>query len=121
MRRLRAEHATGEVEMKRILIAYVAVALAASAGLAASPEVEAAIKALQSVGADAGKLKLFCTLNDLLQNAGDKEDPALDKQTDDIIKQLGADFEAAWDLGNELDEDSADGTEFFAALDLLAD
>jgi len=107
--------------MKRILMAYVAVALGASAVLAASPEVEAAIKTIQSVAADAGKLKLFCTLNDLLQSAGEKDDPELEKRADDIIKQLGPDFEAAWDVGNELDEDSADGMEFFAAVDMLAE
>src|SRR5262245_31936776 len=107
--------------MKRILMAYMAVALGASAVLAASPNVEAAIRAIQSVGADAGKLKLFCALNDVLQTAGEKDDPALEKQADDIIKQLGPDFEAAWDLGNELDEDSADGMEFFAAVDTLAE
>jgi len=107
--------------MKRVLMAYVAVALGASAVLAASPEVAAAIKTIQSVGADAGKLKLFCALNDILQAAGEKEDPALEKQIDDIIKRLGPDFEAAWDIGDELDEDSADGMEFFAAVDTLAE
>jgi hypothetical protein len=107
--------------MKRILMAYLAFVLGACAVLAATPEVAAAIKTIQSVAGDPGKLKLFCALNDALQTAGEKEDPVIEKQLEGIIKQLGSEFEAAWDLGNELDEDSPDGMEFFEAVDALAD
>jgi hypothetical protein len=106
--------------MKRILLACAAVAIGASALTAASPEVEKAIKSLQAVGADAGKLKLFCGLNTLLETAGEKEDPAVQKQIDDTIAQIGPDFAAAWDAGDQLEEESPDGKEFFAAVDALA-
>jgi len=107
--------------MKRILIACLAVALSASVLPAASPQVEAAIKAIEAVGADAGKLKLFCALNSILQSAGDDDDAAVQKQVADILAQIGPDFAAAWDIGDDLDEDSADGMEFFAAVDTLAE
>ena len=107
--------------MKRILIACVAVAIGASTVPAASPAVDLAIKTIESVGADAGKLKLFCALNTLLQSAGDKEDPAVQKQIEDLVTQLGPDFGAAWDVGDELDENSPDGQEFYAAVDTLAE
>ena len=107
--------------MNRILIACAAVALGASTVPAASPQIEAAIKAIQAVASDAGKLKLFCSLNNILQAAGDNEDPAVQKQIEDIIAQIGPEFGAAWDIGDELDETSPDGMEFFAAVDTLAE
>ena len=50
--------------MNRILIACAAVALGAGVVLAASPEVDKAIKAVQAVGADAAKMKSFCAIVD---------------------------------------------------------
>jgi hypothetical protein len=110
-----------ESRMKRILIACVAIAVGAGTVPAASPAVDLAIKTIESVGADAGKLKIFCNLNKLLQDAGDKDDPAIQKQIDDLVTQLGPDFSAAWDIGDELDENSPDGQEFYGAVDTLAE
>ena len=107
--------------MKRILIACVAVAVGTSTVPAASPAVDLAIKTIESVGADAGKLKIFCNLNKLLQESGDKDDAAIQKQIDDLVTQLGPDFSAAWDIGDELDENSPDGQEFYSAVDMLAE
>src|SRR5262245_20585936 len=80
---------------------------------AASPQVDQAIKSIQSVANDAGKLKLFCELNELLQEAGDKEDADTLKKIEDLITRIGSDFSAAWDVGDELDENSPDGQEFY--------
>jgi hypothetical protein len=103
------------------LIACAALSLSPGVALAASPQVEAAIKSVEAVGNDAGKLKLFCDLNKLLQEAGDKEDPATQKQIEDLITRIGSDFGAAWDVGDELDENSPDGQAFYAAVDTLAE
>jgi hypothetical protein len=107
--------------MKRILIAGAAIAIWASTLPAASPAVDLAIKTIESAGNDAGKLKIFCSLNKLLQETGDKEDPAIQKQVEDLVAQLGSDFSAAWDIGDELDENSPDGQEFYGAVDTLAE
>lgn len=106
--------------MKRILFGCVAVALGASVVPAASPEVAKAIKTIQSVSADAAKMKLFCALDAAEDAAAEKEDPAVTKQIDDLLAQLGSDFEAAWDAGDQLDEKSPDGVEFAAAVDAVA-
>ena len=103
------------------LLACAALMLAAGAAPAASPQVDTAIKAIEAVGSDAGKLKLFCELNKLLQEAGDKEDAETQKQIEDLITRIGADFGAAWDVGDELDENSPDGQAFYAAVDTLAE
>jgi hypothetical protein len=105
--------------MKRILVAYVAVGLGAMVALAASPEIEAAIKTLKAIGGDAGKLKMFCDLSKVMVAIGDKDDPAAEKQIDDYVKQLGSDFEAAWNAGDDLDENSADAKEYYAVVDAL--
>lgn len=123
--------------MKRSLMAglesylggYRAVCLGACAALvlgagvvtAASPQVDLAIKAVEAVGSDPGKLKLFCELNKLLQAAGEKEDSAAQKQIENLVAQIGPDFSAAWDIGDELDENSEDGQEFYEAVDTLAE
>jgi hypothetical protein len=103
------------------LIAGAALILCAGVAQAASPQVETAIKAIEAVANDTGKLKLFCDLNKLLQEAGDKEDTATQKQIEDLITRIGADFGAAWDVGDELDENSPDGQAFYAAVDTLAE
>jgi hypothetical protein len=119
--------------MKRIPVARLVVCLGACLGTcvmivlgagpapAASPQVDAAIKAIEAVGNDPARLKLFCELNKLLQDAGDKEDPATHKQIEDLVTKIGSDFGAAWDVGDELDENSPDGQEFYAAVDTLAE
>jgi hypothetical protein len=102
-------------------IAVAGAGIASHTLWAASPQVEQAIKSIQSVGTDAGRLKLFCELNELLQDAGDKEDPETSKKVEDLITRIGSDFSAAWDVGDELDENSPDGQAFYAAVDDLAD
>src|SRR5262245_46639217 len=108
--------------MKRVfmLMAWAAVVLSVGVASAASPQVEAAIKSVQSVGADPAKLKTFCELNKLLEAVAEKEDPAAQKQVEELIGKLGPDFSAAWDVGDELDEASPDGQAFYAAVDALA-
>jgi hypothetical protein len=102
-------------------MAVIGVGVGSGSLLAASAQVDQAIKSIQTVANDAGKLKLFCELNELLQEAGDKEDAETTKKVEDLISQIGTEFSAAWDVGDELDENSPDGQEFYAAVDSLAD
>jgi hypothetical protein len=50
---------------------------------------------------------------------GDKDDPAAEKQIEDLVKRLGSEFETAWDAGDGLDENSADAKEYYAVVDSL--
>jgi hypothetical protein len=107
--------------MKRFLFGCVAVAMIAGAVPAASPAVDLAIKTIEAVANDPVRLKLFCQLNKLIQDSSDKEDPAIQKQIDDLVAKLGPEFTAAWEIGDELDENSEDGQEFYGAVDSLAE
>src|SRR5262245_27112783 len=111
--------------MKRIVAAVLGASAMALLGAgispAASPQVDLAIKAVQSVANDPAKLKLFCEFHKLLQSVGDKEDDAAQKQIEDLVTRIGPDFSAAWDIADELDENSADGQEFYDAVDTVAD
>jgi hypothetical protein len=111
--------------MKRIVMASLgacaAAALGAGAAPAATPQVDLAIKAVQAVGNDPARLKLFCEFHKLLQSVGDKEDDAAQKQIEDLVTKIGPDFSAAWDIADELDENSEDGQEFYDAVDTLAE
>ena len=110
-----------EIRMKRYLGAAVAVAvgLGATLVMAASPQVEAAMKALQAVGNDAGKLKIYCDIQKATEALGEKEDPAAEAKIDEMTKQLGSDFEKAFAAVEKLDENSADAKEFYGVLDAL--
>jgi hypothetical protein len=104
----------------RVLAACVALGLAFSPALAANPKVDAAVKTFNAIGADAAKLKTFCARMKAEDAAGDNPSAAVKAQIDGYSKQLGPDFVAAWNLGNEMDENSADGKAWNDALDDLA-
>jgi hypothetical protein len=105
--------------MKRLLIASIAIACGASLALSASPEVDKAIKTIQGVTADPAKMQLFCALDQASDTEG-QANPEQEKQAEEILGKLGADFEAAWDVGDNLDDKSADGVEFAAAVEAVA-
>ena len=110
--------------MKRILAACAVCGLLASPALA-NPTIDAAIKTFDAVGADAAKLKTYCEMSKLSAGGGDDADDskseALDKQMQTYMKDLGPDFEAAYEAGADLDPESADGKSYDAALDKLDD
>jgi hypothetical protein len=92
-----------------------------TAALAASAQIEAAVKVIQTVGTDASRLQIFCELIRIdEQNAG-KADPVLEARMDKLLNQLGADFKAAWDTAETIDEASEDGKVLDDALDRLSD
>jgi hypothetical protein len=105
--------------MKRAVVATAIFCLGAMPALAAAPKIEAAVKTFKAVGADAGKLKTFCEMSKTMESAGEKEDKALEAKIAGYMKQLGPDFESAWNAGDGVDENSADGKLLFAAMDDL--
>ena len=95
--------------MKRIVVAAVAVCLAAAPAFAASPKVDAAIKVFKAVSADPAKLKTFCDMSKVMDAMGEKQDAAAEAKIQGFMKQLGTEFETAWNVGNDVNENSADG------------
>jgi hypothetical protein len=106
--------------MIRILVACAALGLAAAPVLAASPKVEAAVKTFNEIAADSGKLKTYCDMTKAMDALGDKEDAAAEAKIDGYMKQLGPNFETAWNSGEGLDDTTADGKAFGDALDKLS-
>jgi hypothetical protein len=114
-----------EQTMKKLLAALVACGLVVTPSLAASAAVESASKTFDQVAADPGKLKTYCEMSKLMNESGDEQegdaakDDALDKQMQGYMKELGSDFESAFEAGADLDPESADGKAYDAALDKL--
>ncbi|MGE0850441.1 MAG: hypothetical protein AB7O44_12575 [Hyphomicrobiaceae bacterium] len=106
--------------MKRVTFAGLAVCLLAVPGLAASPKIDAAVKVFQAVGGNPAKLKIFCDMTKAMDAAGEKSSPEADAKIDGMMKQLGADFETAWNAIEGVDDNSPDGKAYNAALDDLA-
>jgi hypothetical protein len=106
--------------MMRTLLVSAAVCLTAVAAAAATSTTDSAVATFKSVGGDAGKLKIFCEMNTAMDKAGDNPDAAAEAQIDGYVKQLGPDFESAWNSGDNIDENSPDGEKLNAALDELA-
>jgi hypothetical protein len=106
--------------MKRVVFAAVTVCLAIAPALAASPKIDAAVKAFKAVGADPAKQKIFCDMSKAMDEAGDKPSAAADAKINGYMKQLGSDFESAWGVADGLNENSADGKAYNNALDALA-
>ena len=108
--------------MKKILAALALCGLFVPPALAASANVESAVKTFEAVGNDPAKLKTYCEMSKLM-STGDDEDESkaeeLDKQMQGYMKELGEDFEAAFEAGADLDPDSEDGKAYDAALDGL--
>jgi hypothetical protein len=111
-----------EHNMRKILAALAVGGLCVPAAYAADAKVEAAIKTFDAVAADAGKLKTYCEMSKLMSSGDDQDDSKaaeLDKQMQGYMKQLGSDFETAFEAGADLDPESADGKAYDAALDGL--
>jgi hypothetical protein len=111
-----------EQNMKKFLAALALCGLFVPPALAASANVESAVKTFEAVGNDAGKLKTYCEMSKLMSTGDDEDESkaeALDKQMQGYMKELGDDFETAFEAGADLDPDSEDGKAYDAALDGL--
>ena len=87
---------------------------------AASPKVDAAVRVFRAVATNPAKLAIFCQLNRVLEEAGDQFDAATEKTVQSLVARIGPDFEAAWDLGAELDEDTPDAATYDAPVEALS-
>jgi hypothetical protein len=105
--------------MKRVVVAAAAACLGVYSVMAASPKIEAALKTFKAVAADPGKLKTFCELDTAMQAADEKKDKEAAGKADALMKQLGPEFENAWNAGNDLDEKSADAKAYAKGFDAL--
>jgi hypothetical protein len=109
--------------MKRIVVMSVGACAVLLVGtqLAPAQSMDQAVKIIESVGADAEKVKQFCELNKLVDSAGEKEDAATEKQIEDAVEKLGPDFAAAWEVGEKADEKSPEGKKFYDAVSALSE
>jgi hypothetical protein len=105
--------------MIRIVAGCAVVCLGAIAAYAADAKVDTAVATFKATEADPAKVKTFCEMSKVMDAAGEKEDDATDAKIDGYMKALGADFETAWNAGEGVDENSADGKKLGAALDEL--
>jgi hypothetical protein len=106
--------------MKRTVLTTAALCLGVYAAMAASPKIEAALKTFKAVAADSGKLKTFCAMDSAIEAAAEKKDKAAAGKIDALMKQLGPDFETAYNAGEGVDDNSADGKAFVAGIEALA-
>ena len=108
----------------RALAAAIALSFITTPALAASPQVEAAIKVLQAVGADANRLKRFCKMMEIVEGLQDKIDELEARIATSLDQLLGADFKTAREAVKKVDderEESSDSKALTAALDELSD
>lgn len=108
--------------MKKFLAACAFCGLFASPVLAASAAVESAVKTFDTVAGDATKLKVYCEMSKVMSSP-DAEDESkadeIDKKMDGFMKDLGPDFQKAFEAGADLDPESADGKVYDEAMDKL--
>jgi hypothetical protein len=104
--------------MRAILVAVLL--LLAHPSNAASPEVDAAVRVFRTVATNPAKLAIFCQLNRVLEEAGDQFDAATEETVQSLVSRIGPDFEAAWDLGAELEDDSANAATYDATVEALS-
>ena len=110
--------------MKKYLAACALCGLFAVPVLAANAAVDSAVKTFDAVGGDPAKLKTYCEMSKVMSSADAEDDSKaaeLDKQMDGFMKQLGQDFQTAFEAGADLDPESADGKTYDAAMDKLDD
>ena len=106
--------------MRKITVStFTCACLLSTAALAVDAKVQSAITVISATASDPAKLKTYCEMSDVLDAAGDKEDSAAESKVDGYLTQLGPEFEAAWNVVDDLDEGSADGKAADDALDQL--
>ena len=101
------------------LISCVALCLIAVSAFAADPKIDSAIKVFRQTQEDAGKLKTFCAMSKVMEAVGENEDPGTRPKIDGYLTKLGPDFEAAWKVFRETDQNSPEGRALNEAVDEL--
>lgn len=106
--------------IKRTLF-FVACCLAVTPVQAAQVDAATITKSIDAATADPVKTKAYCDLAAKFDEVGDdeKKAEAAGEQIDGYFQVLGADFEAAWDAGQNATEESAEGKAFDDAMTKL--
>lgn len=107
--------------MNRIIAAALLGGLIATPALALDPKIDQAVKTFAAVESDPAKLQAYCEMGKTMEEVGDDEKKlaAADDKIDGYFKTLGPDFEAAWNSGESLKEDSPEAKALSDALDKL--
>ena len=105
--------------MLRIPISVVALCFCMSCAVAADPRIDLAVTEFRKVGADPQRLKTYCAMSNALDTAEEKDNAVAAAAMERYLKELGAEFEKAWHVGDDVDENSPDGKALSAAIDEL--
>ncbi len=107
--------------MNRIIAAALLGGLIATPAFALDAKIEQAVKTFAAVETDPAKIQAYCEMGKTMEEVGDDEKKleAADGKIDGYFKTLGPDFEAAWNSGENLKEDSAEAKALSDALDKL--
>jgi hypothetical protein len=106
--------------MPRVLVACLAFSVWTNGALALDPKIESALREFKAVGSDPGRLKIFCAMSKALDAVDEREDAAAEAAIERYMKMLGPEFQKAWNVGEDIDENSPDGRAITAAIDELA-
>jgi hypothetical protein len=101
-----------------IVVTATVLLLMAGPVLAASPDVESAIKSLGQLEADPARLQSYCKIIIDMDAAGDNEAKfdALEKQLMDLLRSFGPQFEQVIAVSEDTPSDSPDGQALEAAF-----
>ena len=105
--------------MLRVLVSCVTFCLCTSCALAADPRIDSAIQEFKAVASDPARLKTYCAMSNAVDTAEEKDNTVAKAAIDRHMKELGAEFEKAWNVGDDVDENSTDGKALSAAIDEL--
>lgn len=107
--------------MIRLSSACLAFGLLTTPVFAADTKVADAVKTFEQVAADPAKVKAYCDMNKIMNDAGDDEQKAqaAEPQIDALMKVLGPEVEAALSTGDGLDEKSPDFQTYDEAISKL--
>ncbi len=108
----------------RALAAATALFLIATPALAASPQVEAAVKVLQAIGSDPAKLDKFCKVMKIVEGIQARLERLEARITTSLEEALGDNFKAYREAAKKIEdaEDEApDSKALTTAMDDLTD
>ena len=105
--------------MLRILISAVSACFCMSCAVAADPRIDSAITEFSKVCADPERLKIYCAMSNAVDTAEDKGNAVAAAAVGRYLEALGAEFEKAWHVSEDVDDTSPDGQTLSASIDEL--
>jgi selenocysteine lyase/cysteine desulfurase len=108
----------------RALAAATALFLIATPALAASPQVEAAVKVLQAIGSDRAKLDKFCKVMKIVEGIQARLERLEARITTSLEEALGDNFKAYREAAKKIEDaedESPDSKALTTAMDDLTD